>query len=139
VLYLGGDEAVAFVETFGRGPGPAFVTRSALRARRLSRVEARRPLRLVDLRGEGLARIGADERLCAGEYALAQRWSRAIWRHPLRPDGVLYRARHDPSRTCAALFDRCAVALRVHGVGSLSDPTRLATWLDAYGLGLVDE
>ncbi len=76
VLYLGQDEHYAFVGTFGHATGVRFVTMTALRARGLVRVEVRRPLRLVDLTGPGLAHLGADERLCAGDYDVpsAGRW-----------------------------------------------------------------
>ena len=141
VLYVGADESAAFVETFARSPGPSLVTWAALRARRLSRIEARRPLRLIDLTGAGLARIGADERLCAGDWAVAQRWSRALWGHPRKPDGILYRSRHDPSRQCAAIFDRARGVLRAQVLGSPADPARrdvLVRLLDTYGFGLVE-
>ena len=45
-----------------------------------------------------------------GVLYIAQRWSRALWEHPQQPDGIIYRSRHDPSKVCAALFDRCASA-----------------------------
>ena len=37
-----------------------------------------RPLRMVDLTGEGLARIGAHETLCSGPYDAVRPWSRAL-------------------------------------------------------------
>jgi hypothetical protein len=85
-----------------------------------------------------LARIGADARLCTGDHALARRWSFALWGHPASPDGLAYRARHDPARIAFALFDRVASAVEADPVGSLLDqPLLLARILEAYGFGLV--
>ena len=140
VLYLAADAHCAFVETFGQSTGINTVTTDALAERSLSRVEAARPLRLVDLTGSGLARLGADERLCAGDHLVAQRWALALWRHPAAPDGLLYRARHDPARFCAAVFDRAQPALRAVPVGGMLDPAQgslLGDILDTYGFGLA--
>ena len=103
------------------------LTWSALRSRGIVELHARRPLRLVDLTGKGLARIGADERLCTSDYTVAQRWSTALSRHPAKPDGLCYRSRHDPERLCAALYQRVARTLRV--VRSVGLAEREATWL----------
>lgn len=99
VLYVAEDEHGAFIETFGQSTGISSITVSALSRRGLVRVEADRPLSLINLVDMGgLARIGADGRLCAGDRAVAQRWSRALHDHPARPDGLYYPARHDLSR-----------------------------------------
>ena len=87
-------------------------------------VSADRLLRLVDLSGKGLALVGADARLCMGDdYKISQDWSLALWRHPQRLDGILYRTRHDPDKKAAALFDRDEVkaALSFRDMGSLLD------------------
>lgn len=96
----------------------------------------------IDLTGRGLAWIGADERLCVGEHEVAQRWALEFWRHPSRPDGLYYRARHDLSRFCVAIFDRAADALHVSRQGSLLDSEQvslLADILDTYTFGLIEE
>lgn len=112
----------AFIETFGRNPGVNVVAEHQLAERSLALIEALRPLELVDLTGPGLARIGATTGLTAGPHAAAQRWSRALWSHPSRPDGVLYRARHDPSCVCVAIFGRAARAVRAVPSGRVLDP-----------------
>ncbi len=66
VLYAGKDERCAFIEVFGHATGMRFVEQSELAARGLARIAPRRPLRLVNLTGEGLARLGADARLDLG-------------------------------------------------------------------------
>ncbi|WP_437785808.1 RES family NAD+ phosphorylase [Sorangium sp. So ce1097] len=141
VLYAGKDAHCAFIEVFGHATGARLVEQGELAARGLARIAARRPLRLVNLAGGGLARLGADARLTSGEsYAAAHRWALAIHDHPRRPDGIVYAARHDPSRVCAALFDRASADLEVTPLGSLADPAHaalLARVLDTYRFGLV--
>jgi hypothetical protein len=95
---------------------------SQLAERGLALVEALRPLRLVDLTGPGLAQIGPNNLLTAGPHALAQAWSRALWSHRRRPDGLIYRARHDPSCVCVALFARCARFVRAVPQAGLLEP-----------------
>ena len=140
VLYVGSDAHCAFIETFGQSTGDNTVTTTALAERSLSRIEANRPLRLVDLTGSGLARIGADERLCAGDHRIAQRWALALWQHPAAPDGLLYRARHDPSRYCVAIFDRAEPAIRTVLLGGMLAAEQISlvgNILDTFGFGLV--
>jgi hypothetical protein len=141
VLYVGKDEHSAFIETFGHATGIRVVDSRELAARALVKVQPRRPLRLVNLSGKGLARLGADARLTAGEsYDPSHRWALAIHAHPKKPDGIVYAARHDPSRLCAAIFERAETDLRVTSLGCLADPMHLALMekvLDAYHFGLV--
>jgi hypothetical protein len=144
VLYVGRDEYCAFIETLGRLPDkgpvpwPRVLTVDACEKRRLAEVIVKGPLVLVDLTGPGLASLGADARLFAGAYAIAQQWSAAIHDHPRKPDGLLYLSRHDPSRECAAVFDRAAPRLKACDLGSwASDRIRLAEILEKFGIGLL--
>ena len=127
VLYVAADEACAFIETLGQTTGTRVITISALRSRGVAEIHVQRPLRLVDLTGPGLAHLEADERLCAGDYTVAQRWSLALFRHPQKPDGLYYRSRHDPGRLCAAIYQRAARKLHVVRQVGLGD--REAVWL----------
>ncbi len=127
VLYVAADEAGAFIETLGHVTGTRVLTLSALRSRAIAEIAVRRPLRLVDLTGPRLAQLGADERLCAGDYTIAQRWSAAFVRHPQKPDGLYYRSRHDPQRACAAIYHRANRSLRVVRHVGLAE--REASWL----------
>jgi hypothetical protein len=141
VLYLAADAHGAFIETFGRQPGRLIVSIGELAQRGLARVTVRRSLRLVDLSGAGLARIGADSRLVSGSYDVSQAWALALYEHPDQPDGLLFRSRHDPSRLCAAIFDRAEDALRTRSLGSLSDAANaalLGNILDTYDFGLIE-
>lgn len=142
VLYAAGDAHCAFIETLGHNLDVRIIDLRDLRARGLTLLEVSRPLRLVDLTGPGLARLGADGRLTTGDYTVAQRWALALWRHPDRPDGLVYRSRLDPSRLGAAIYDRTADALTAVRLGGPADPTHarlLAVLLETYGFGVTDE
>jgi len=108
VLYAGHDEQCAFVETFGHSLDMRVVTMDELKRRDLARLVVNRPLRLVDLTGAGLARLGADNRLCTGDYLLAQRWALALWRHA-ESLGGLADARH--RRLFASLLDTYGIGV----------------------------
>jgi hypothetical protein len=141
VLYLAADPQCAFIETFGHGhvDRGRLVTLEALGKKRLAEVAFDRPLRLVDLTEAGLATIGADLRLCAGDYEVAQAWSGALHDHPEAPDGLLYRSRHDPGRLCAAVYERAAGAVTSRSIGTLADAVHaslLAEILRRYRFGL---
>jgi hypothetical protein len=51
-------------------------------SRCISTLRLTRPSTVCDLTGAGLAQIGVDGRLAAGDRRVAQQWSHAIWRHP---------------------------------------------------------
>jgi hypothetical protein len=141
-LYLAADLRGAFVETFIRGKkGRHFITQEQLRPRLLAELRFPQGLRLVDLTGTGLARIGADGRLCAGgNYRLSQRWALALWQHPERPDGILYPSRHDLSQRCAVVFDRAGVGVSAVNLGSFLDQRHralLGELLETYQFSLL--
>ena len=142
VLYVGDDEHVAFIETFGHTTGIDVVTRVELEATEMSEVETSRPLRLVNLTdGTSLVRLGADARLWSGDHAIAQVWASAIYAHPDSVDGIYYPSRRDPSRRAAAIFDRAQLVISARPLGSLLgiDGGRLlAKILDEYGFGLIE-
>jgi RES domain len=139
VLYAAKDAFGAFIESFGRTPGRNVVSWEKLRSRPLSSIEAERLLRLVDLTGGGLARLGATAEIFTDDYEKAQEWSCALHDHPSKPDGLSYRLKHDPSRVGVAIFDR-AGTLRARSLGTMIAPEHeklLAAILKEYGFGLV--
>jgi hypothetical protein len=140
ILYVASDAHGAFIETLGHETGRTAIDWDEIEERALAEVAVSRPLRLVDLSGEGLAHIGADDRLTSGSYAVSQPWALKLHEHPDQPDGLFYRARHDPSCLCAAIFDRAEDALATTPLGSLADSSNaplLASILDAYRLRLI--
>jgi len=139
VLYLGADPHVAFIESFQIAGIHPVVTESKLKERSLSRIRTQRPVRLADLAESGaLTRIGADARIFIAGHTVSQRWSRAIQTHPDRPDGILYRPRHDPARLAAAFFDRITDQVSAETLGTwLDQTTALAEVLDTYGVALL--
>ncbi|MDX2436839.1 MAG: RES family NAD+ phosphorylase [Acidobacteriota bacterium] len=142
VLYVAADFEGAFIEgclhDTAVGTTTPLLSERYLRKRCVSKISFAGRLKLVDLSGPGLAAIGADARLCVGDYRVAQRWSRALWSHPRQPDGILYLSRHNPSIVCAAVFDRAPVAA-AEKLGSFLGPRLIhqtAALLDAYSVGL---
>jgi hypothetical protein len=142
VLYCAEDEWGAFIETFGQATGVSSVTVSSLTANPLAKIALNRPLHVMDFASSGgLARVGADARLCTGDHALSRRWSLAVWRHPAQVDGIAYGCRHDPPRVAVAVFDRAADALVADSLGALTSQENeelLGKILDTYGFGLIE-
>jgi hypothetical protein len=134
-LYLGADEYCAFMESIGRGVlKTRFVPRSVLELRGLSKILIKGALRLIDMASSGgLTRLGAEGGLTnSAAYENSQRWSEALRGHPIKPDGIYYRSRHDPARIACALFDSCAAVVEVAELcGSWAEqPALLAEILD---------
>jgi hypothetical protein len=138
ILYIGQSLTAAFVETLLRNPRLPFIERTELEERSVATLSNRHPLKLVDLRGGGLSQIGVDNRLTTGGYEVAGQWALALWRHPTHPDGILYRSKHDPNHTCAAIFDRDDCQFTVSSTTPLMDiPHHWAAILSAHGKGLA--
>jgi hypothetical protein len=142
VLYLAQTAYGAFIETLGHDTGIRIVSVAELEKRSIALLKPRRSLVLVDLTGSGLAKLGADNTLCNGEdYAISQVWSLAFWQHPQKVDGILYRACHDPTQLCGAVYDRPDLKFRKaksQGCYSSGFQKQLGSILDYYEFGLVD-
>lgn len=106
VLYLAERFEGAFVETVLRNPRMRFVSESYVALRAVSELICNRELRLVDLHGRGLARVGTTNAISTGPYAPSQMWSDYLWSHRDRPDGIAYASRHNPGQICYTVFDR---------------------------------
>jgi hypothetical protein len=61
---------------------------------------------LVRLHGAGLQQLGLDDAISTGPYAPCGAWSDGLCAHPEKPDGLIFRSRHDPDRLCVAVFER---------------------------------
>ncbi len=140
VLYVASDEFGAFIESFGRKPGKRRFFASQLASRRLAVLGSRRELKIVDLRGGGLARLGATGEVTSGRYELSQAWSRALYEHPEEPDGIVYRLKHDPDRYGIALFEHMAenLVLEKDGVALENDVSFRRELRRSYDFRIVD-
>lgn len=139
VLYAAEHFDGAFIESFG-DVDPHVLSRNDLGARGVSLLQTTRALRLVDLAGTGLARLGLDGRISTGDHSLAQRWSKALSSHRLQVDGLWFAARHDADQRAAAIFDRASAAVEATPRGSLLHSTNVALTagaLDAYRFALL--
>jgi hypothetical protein len=139
VMYLGLDQYCSFIETFGQQTGQNFVTVKELEMSKLAFVKVTHKLKVVNLTGYGLARIGADNRLTAGAHPVARKWSKALHAHPNQVDGIYFRACHDPDRFSLALFDRAKNKIAIEqSINLLSSEftNTLSKILDKYNFAL---
>jgi hypothetical protein len=104
----------AFAETFLRQPGRTLIDASLLRRKAYVRLEITNDLRLIRLAGPSLAILGATAEVVHGglPYDAPQVWSKALFEHPLHPDGIAFYARHDDEGLCYAIFDRARGSVR---------------------------
>lgn len=96
----------------------------------------------MDSTESGAARIGATGAISTDPHEVVRPWSRALYEHPVSPDGIYYRLKHDLDRKGVAIFDRERVveAARTEGRGTLMDPGNaglLGEILAEYDFGLV--
>ena len=140
VCYFGTTVEVCFAETFLRNPPVRILGFDDLARRSIATVEVLRDLQLVPIHGRNLARLGVTAELASdSNYATSQLWSRALWEHSDRSDGILYRSRHDDSALCVALYDRAKDGLAIVQDHSLArDHQQLARLLRRYGVGLTN-
>ncbi len=107
MLYGATSAEAAFAEVFLRHLSCMDIAETDLTVRSMSTFGPE-SLRCVDLTGPGLRRLSCDNRIATERpYRTTQQWSRALHMHPQRPDGIVYRSRHNPRFRCVALFDRC--------------------------------
>jgi len=113
VLYAATTPQAAFAEAFLRELDFMVIEEKAVRERGLSEIGIK-TLRCVDLTGHGLRRLSCDNRI-ADELPCDTPglWSKALHEHPQRPDGILYRSRHNPRFVCVAVFSRARKHLLV--------------------------
>jgi hypothetical protein len=142
VLYAAIQPDAAFAEVFLRALSSMVVAEQDLVDRSLVTI-ATRPLKCADLLSEGLRKISCDNRVSTEKpYNTTGLWSRAFFEHPDKPDGIIYRSRHNPDLHCLALFDRCRPKLKLKKtvVDELMG-TKLRAWtadqLDNYELAMA--
>lgn len=113
MLYAAQEFADAFIETGLRQPASPLVSLREIEARALSVLGINAELRLVDLAGAGLSRLGLDARLLTGPYGPTRAWSDAVEAHPDTPAGILYPSRLDASQLCVALCERATSVIEI--------------------------
>ena len=140
VLYAALKSEAAFAEALLRQLERMLILESALAERALS-VISLAPISCVNLTAHGLRRLSCDNRI-ANElpYRTAGLWSRALFEHPQKPAGILYRSRHNPQLTCVAVFSSFEKQLKLERTTGLLDPS-LRAWtgkqLRRYRLSLL--
>src|SRR6266446_3905842 len=106
VLYAALKPEAAFAEVFLRQLSLMLVLESDLQERSLSEITCK-SIHCADLTGSGLRRLSCDNRVSAERpYHTTGCWSRAIFEHTQRPDGIIYLSRHNPQFRYVALFER---------------------------------
>ncbi len=125
--------------------GREYLRFRAIERKRLARCflasfQLTRPLSLIDLAmSGGLTRVGAEGHLTNSlTYEISQGYSAAFRNLPAKPDGIQYRARHDPALHSIALFDHAHDALSVpRSLGDWLSYRDLPTILRHYDLGIA--
>ncbi|OYU86398.1 MAG: hypothetical protein CFE29_28585 [Bradyrhizobiaceae bacterium PARB1] len=143
VVYFGNSIKVCFVEAILRDRGVARthtfpIEWSELEAWTCAEVRVEDPLRVVDLRGDGLVRMGIPTDVArASSQGLARIWSRALWAHDAHPDGLMYDSRLN-GETNVVVFDRAIPKLTTITTPRLVDcRDDLATILTDLDLAIV--
>jgi RES domain len=139
VLYAAEQTNGAFAETFLRSPGRRLLPDDLIKRKALVVLHSTRPLQLVELHGPGLSILGATAEVTASPppYDLPQAWSAALHNHPGTFDGIAYRARHDNSEICYALFDRSRTAIVVVQRNNNLDADWFYSLLRYYSVGIA--
>jgi hypothetical protein len=106
VLYAAREFEGAFVETILRNPQLVFVSWNYVTLRCVTELAFGRDLRLVDMHGRGLSRIGTTNAISTGPYAPCWAWSDYLYSHRGKPDGIAYASRHNPLQICCVIFER---------------------------------
>lgn len=116
VLYAGNNYLTCVVESILRDElrvNARPVYRSDLEKRVIATLApATATLNLVDLT-EAIG-IGLDNQIATTpDYAISQAWSRALYTHPKKPDGLLYASRNYPKGLAIAVFKRAGERIKI--------------------------
>jgi hypothetical protein len=143
VAYLGSDVKVCFLEVIlrdrGVGRTQAFpIEWAELEEWTCAELQIKQTLRLVDLRGDGLVRMGIPTDVArAGSQELGRRWSRAFWSHDAKPDGIIYDSRLN-GETNIAVYDRALAKITSKATPRLIDcRSELAKIIIDFDLAIV--
>lgn len=141
VLYAAREPAGAFAETFLRVPGRTLLPLDLLNRKAYVKIRVKRPLKMVRMSGNGLARMGATAQVVHGgkPYDAPQAWSSALFDRSDLFDGIAYNARHDDEALCYAIFDRAQDAIEELDRTPKLDEDWFWELADAYGVGLAPQ
>ena len=143
VVYLGSTLKVCFLEAILRDRGNGrlgdwLVEAAELDGWSCAEIVVDVPLKLVDLRGDGPARMGIpSDALRASSHSLGQAWSTAVWLHNERPDGLIYSSRLNED-TNVVVYDRALPKLKATATPRLLERrTELASVLRDLAVALI--
>jgi hypothetical protein len=141
VFYTAQDLETCVLEVFGdRWLEERVFAVAALPKFEVLTFAGRSELRVVDLTGPALNRLGTDANLFASnEYALTQEWSRQLMIHAQAQDGIRYHSRKNPRKFNYAIYDT-TLAKETLGVlerRRLGEFPELYTILDNYEVALI--
>ena len=111
VVYFGSSVKVCFVKAILRDRGVGRIKSFPLEWAELenwtcAELRVEETLRVVDLRGDHLVRMGVPTDVArARSQELGRLWSRAFWSHDEKPDGIVYDSRLN-GETNIAIYDR---------------------------------
>jgi hypothetical protein len=120
-LYCAPDYATCFFETlvrdgsFDAPTGSYRVPLAEYKQRRLTLLLADvSRMKLVDLYGEGIKKMGLNSASGLGDYAGTQALSKALHDHSDEPHGIVYRSKFGPpDKAAIVLFDRAQPLVRL--------------------------
>jgi hypothetical protein len=141
ILYMNTTLAGCFVEAVLRdravgAPGMFLMDDSEIDALNVVEVRSVRPLQLVDLRGNGLVRMGIPtDAARASAQDLGRALSLELYRHPSRPDGIVFPSRLNSS-TNVAVYGRAVPALRRGTMMALKAAAGFADVLDNFEVAI---
>lgn len=116
------------------------VAGSMLRERSIVHLEADRVLRLADLTGPSLKRLGLDNQLSAGaDYRFTWALSRVLHESLPACDGLFYVSRHNNTGVATALFERSGARIDASRTQSLESHSALPHLLSLLGVELLPD
>jgi hypothetical protein len=143
VVYLGSSVKVCFLEAILRDRGVGRIRAFPIEWTELETwtcadLEIGASLTLIDLRGDGLVRMGIPtDAARASPQDLGRAWSRAFWSHEAKPDGIIYDSRLN-GETNIAVYDRALAKIRAIATPRLVDcRAELAAIINDFDLAIV--
>jgi hypothetical protein len=143
IVYFGSSIKVCFAEAILReraigSKGSFPISISELEEMSCASVEIDQPLLLADLRSDGMLRMRIPtDAARAASHELGKQWSRALWLHNEKPDGIIYDSRLNGEANIA-LFDRALSKLTVTSANPLLDfRDEVAKILDDFAIEIV--